>query len=168
MNSSLDFSDEKKLINQPDAVVPEFLEGLVSVSTGLRLLPNGRVVVRADLTDEIKDREVALISGGGSGHEPAHAGYVGAGMLSAAVAGDVFTSPSVDSILQAIRAVTGAAGAILLVKNYTGDRLNFGLAAGNCPCGRLVRRGGNDRRRTPPSPGRRQQESGVAGSRGPY
>ena len=119
----------KKLINQPDAVVPEFLEGLVSVSTGLRLLPNGRVVVRADLTDEIKDREVALISGGGSGHEPAHAGYVGAGMLSAAVAGDVFTSPSVDSILQAIRAVTGAAGAILLVKNYTGDRLNFGLAA---------------------------------------
>jgi triose/dihydroxyacetone kinase / FAD-AMP lyase (cyclizing) len=119
----------KKLINQPDAVLPEFLEGLVSVSPGLRLLPNGRVVVRADLTDEVKDREVALISGGGSGHEPAHVGYVGAGMLSAAVAGDVFTSPSTDSVLQAIRAVTGAAGAILIVKNYTGDRLNFGLAA---------------------------------------
>ena len=118
----------KKLINQPDAVLPEFLEGLVSVSPGLRLLPNGRVVVRADLTDEIKDREVALISGGGS-EKPAHVGYVGAGMLSAAVAGDVFTSPSTDSVLQAIRAVTGAAGAILIVKNYTGDRLNFGLAA---------------------------------------
>ena len=73
--------------------------------------------------------QVALISGGGAGHEPAHAGYVGAGMLSAAVSGDVFTSPSVDAILAAIRAVAGPGGVLLLVKSYTGDRLNFGLAA---------------------------------------
>ena len=77
----------------------------------------------------VRDRQVALISGGGSGHEPAHAGYVGRGMLSAAVAGDVFTSPSPDAVLAAIRAVTGPPGALLIVKNYTGDRLNFGLAA---------------------------------------
>ena len=119
----------KKLINEPSAVLREFLEGFVSVSPGLELLPNRRVVVRSDFTGEISDREVALISGGGSGHEPAHAGYVGAGMLTAAVAGDVFTSPSVDVILEGIRAVTGRAGAVLIVKNYTGDRLNFGLAA---------------------------------------
>ncbi|MGF6973609.1 dihydroxyacetone kinase [Paraburkholderia sp. JPY465] len=73
--------------------------------------------------------EVALISGGGSGHEPAHGGYVGHGMLSAAVAGEVFTSPSTDAVLDAIRAVAGPAGALLIAKNYTGDRFNFGLAA---------------------------------------
>jgi dihydroxyacetone kinase len=72
---------------------------------------------------------VAVISGGGSGHEPAHAGYIGAGMLSAAVAGEVFTSPSSDSVFAAIKAVAGRPGALLVVKNYTGDRLNFGLAA---------------------------------------
>ena len=72
---------------------------------------------------------MAIISGGGSGHEPAHAGYVGAGMLSAAVAGDVFTSPSSDAVFAAIKATTGKPGALLVVKNYTGDRLNFGLAA---------------------------------------
>jgi len=70
-----------------------------------------------------------VLSGGGSGHEPAHAGYVGRGMLSAAVAGDVFTSPSTDAVLAAIRTSAGPAGAVLIVKNYTGDRLNFGLAA---------------------------------------
>ena len=127
MKNSLEATDE--LINEPSAVLHEFLEGFVSVSPGLELLPNRRVVVRSDFTGEISDREVALISGGGSGHEPAHAGYVGAGMLSAAVAGDVFTSPSVDVIVEGIRAVTGRAGAVLIVKNYTGDRLNFGLAA---------------------------------------
>lgn len=72
---------------------------------------------------------MALISGGGAGHEPAHAGYVGAGMLTAAVSGDVFSSPSADTVLKAIRAVGGPAGVLLIVKNYTGDRLNFGLAA---------------------------------------
>src|SRR6202012_2889785 len=78
---------------------------------------------------DVPGRPVAVISGGGSGHEPAHAGYVGRGMLSAAVLGDVFTSPPPDAVLAAIRAVTGPAGALLIVKNYTGDRLNFGLAA---------------------------------------
>lgn len=72
---------------------------------------------------------VAVISGGGSGHEPAHAGFVGQGMLSAAVPGDIFSSPPVSAVLQAIRAVTGDAGCVLVIKNYTGDRLNFGLAA---------------------------------------
>ena len=72
---------------------------------------------------------MAVISGGGSGHEPAHAGYVGAGMLSAAVCGEVFTSPSTDAVLAAIRATAGPNRALLIVKNYTGDRLNFGLAA---------------------------------------
>src|SRR6202040_3820511 len=68
-------------------------------------------------------------SGGGSGHEPAHAGYIGVGMLSAAVIGEVFTSPSSDSVFAAIKAVSGEPGAVLVVKNYTGDRLNFGLEA---------------------------------------
>ena len=72
---------------------------------------------------------MAIVSGGGSGHEPAHAGYIGAGMLSAAVAGEVFTSPSSDSVFAAIQAVAGKRGSLLVVKNYTGDRLNFGLAA---------------------------------------
>lgn len=118
----------KKLINQPDRVVDEMLDGLVALHAGLHRLDGHRVVVRADAA-EVRDREVAVISGGGSGHEPAHAGYVGEGMLSAAVAGEVFTSPSPDAVLAALRAVAGAPGALLLVKNYTGDRLNFGLAA---------------------------------------
>ena len=74
-------------------------------------------------------QQVAVISGGGSGHEPAHAGYIGVGMLSAAVVGEVFTSPSSDSVFAAIKAVSEEPGALLVVKNYTGDRLNFGLAA---------------------------------------
>src|SRR5262245_43953895 len=118
----------KKLINRPEAVVEEMVEGLVAVYPGLRRLPGYTVLVRADLP-ETAARPVAVISGGGSGHEPAHAGYVGRGMLSAAVAGDVFTSPSPDTVLAAIRATTGPRGALLIVKNYTGDRLNFGLAA---------------------------------------
>src|SRR6266481_6074994 len=116
----------KKLINRPQAVVEEMVEGLVAAYPGLRRLPGQTVLVRADLAAPAQ-RKVAVISGGGSGHEPAHAGYVGSGMLSAAVAGDVFTSPSPDAVLAAIRAVTGPPGAVLVVKNYTGDRLNFGL-----------------------------------------
>lgn len=84
-----------------------------------------RVVVRNDWDKS----NVALISGGGSGHEPAHVGFVGKGMLTAAVCGDIFASPSVDAVLTAIINVTGEAGCLLIVKNYTGDRLNFGLAA---------------------------------------
>lgn len=118
----------KKLINDPRSVVRESLEGLVDLDPRLALLADENIVVRADLP-ALSERQVALISGGGSGHEPAHAGYVGPGLLTAAVAGDVFTSPSVDAILAAILAVAGPAGALLIVKNYTGDRLNFGLAA---------------------------------------
>lgn len=117
----------KKLINDPRDVVRELLEGLVDMSPGLALLRTENVVVRADLPAPV-DRKVAVISGGGSGHEPAHAGYVGVGLLTAAVAGDVFTSPSSDAVLAAIEAAAGPAGALLVVKNYTGDRLNFALA----------------------------------------
>lgn len=119
----------KKLINDRLDVVDEMLEGIVGATSELALLPDARVIVRADAENFKQSGKVALISGGGSGHEPAHAGYVGAGLLSAAVCGDVFTSPSTDAVLAAIRAVTGPAGALLIVKHYTGDRLNFGLAA---------------------------------------
>ncbi|QAT85731.1 dihydroxyacetone kinase [Corallococcus coralloides] len=119
----------KKLVNAPRAVVQEMLEGFVALAPGQALLEGETVVVRADVPAALGARKVAVLSGGGSGHEPAHAGYVGTGMLHAAVAGDVFTSPSTDAVLAAIRAVAGTAGALLIVKNYTGDRLNFGLAA---------------------------------------
>jgi len=118
----------KKLINDPRHVVREMLEGVCDLHPGLALLADFDVVVRADLPPPER-RAVAVISGGGSGHEPAHAGYVGPGLLAAAIAGDVFTSPSVDAVLAGIRAAAGPAGAVLVVKNYTGDRLNFGLAA---------------------------------------
>jgi len=118
----------KKLINAPRTVVREMLEGLADLHPGLALLGDETVIVQADLAAPAV-RRVALLSGGGSGHEPAHAGYVGDGMLAAAIAGEVFTSPGVDAVLAAIRATAGPAGALLIVKNYTGDRLNFGLAA---------------------------------------
>jgi dihydroxyacetone kinase len=118
----------KKLVNDPRHVVREMLEGVCDLHPGLALLADFDVVVRADLPLPER-RAVAVISGGGSGHEPAHAGYVGPGLLVAAIAGDVFTSPSVDAVLAGIRAAAGLAGAVLVVKNYTGDRLNFGLAA---------------------------------------
>uniref|UniRef100_A0A8C9WZ89 Triokinase/FMN cyclase n=1 Tax=Sander lucioperca TaxID=283035 RepID=A0A8C9WZ89_SANLU len=120
---------KKKLINSVDSCVDEALCGLVRASGGLSLLRGHRVVLRADL-DNLKGK-VALLSGGGSGHEPAHGGYLGAGMLSAAVAGGVFASPPPASILAAILCLhhAGASGVLLIVKNYTGDRLNFGLAA---------------------------------------
>jgi dihydroxyacetone kinase len=119
----------KKLINDVCAVVPDMLDGLAALNPHLSLLQGSTIVVRADAEAVVARGEVALISGGGSGHEPAHGGYVGHGMLSAAVAGEVFTSPSTDAVLDAIRAVAGPAGALLIVKNYTGDRFNFGLAA---------------------------------------
>jgi ATP-dependent dihydroxyacetone kinase len=119
----------KKLINDPRHVVREMLEGYVAAHPALAMMDDFHVVLRADLPEDPAQRPVALISGGGSGHEPAHAGYVGRGMLSAAVVGDVFTSPSVHAVLAAILATAGPAGAVLIVKNYTGDRLNFGLAA---------------------------------------
>jgi triose/dihydroxyacetone kinase / FAD-AMP lyase (cyclizing) len=118
----------KKLINQPADVVEEMLQGLCVLHPGSIRLSGHKVMIRAD-AEQTRDHQVAVISGGGSGHEPAHACYIGAGMLSAAVAGEVFTSPSSDSVLAAIRAVSGKPGALLVVKNYTGDRLNFGVAA---------------------------------------
>ncbi|MEL6585233.1 MAG: dihydroxyacetone kinase subunit DhaK [Pseudomonadota bacterium] len=119
----------KQFINAKEDTVTDAIDGLVRASGGklarLDGYPHIRVVTRADW-----DRsKVALVSGGGSGHEPAHGGFVGEGMLTAAVCGDVFASPSVDAVLAGILAVTGPAGCLLIVKNYTGDRLNFGLAA---------------------------------------
>lgn len=118
-----------QFINAKETLVTEAIEGnLRTANHKLARLdgyPHIKVVVRNDW-DKSK---VALVSGGGSGHEPAHAGYVGKGMLTAAVCGDVFASPSVDAVLAGILAVSGPAGCLLIVKNYTGDRLNFGLAA---------------------------------------
>ena len=118
-----------QFINTRDTVVTEAIDGLLRAAGGrlgrLDGYPHIKVVLR---TDWNRDR-VALVSGGGSGHEPSHAGFVGQGMLTAAVCGDVFASPSVDAVLAGILAVTGPAGCLLIVKNYTGDRLNFGLAA---------------------------------------
>ncbi|KAJ9162585.1 hypothetical protein P3X46_022347 [Hevea brasiliensis] len=122
---------EKKLINNPNDVVTEYIEGLAETYPGLQYLdgfPEVKVVLRADVSSDTYDK-VAIISGGGSGHEPAQAGFVGEGMLTAAICGEVFASPQVDSILAGIRAVTGPKGCLLIVTNYTGDRLNFGLAA---------------------------------------
>ncbi|NWY70426.1 TKFC cyclase, partial [Erithacus rubecula] len=118
----------KKLVTTVSGCADDAVAGLVACNPGLRLLQGHRVVLRGDLL-AIRGR-VALLSGGGSGHEPAHAGYVGKGMLTGVVAGAVFASPSVGSVLAAIRAVAqaGAAGILLIVKNYTGDRLNFGMA----------------------------------------
>ncbi|XP_066408332.1 triokinase/FMN cyclase [Molothrus aeneus] len=118
----------KKLVTTVSGCADDALAGVVACNPRLRLLQGHRVVLRDDL-QAIRGR-VALLSGGGSGHEPAHAGYVGKGMLTGVVAGTMFASPSVGSVLAAIRAVAqaGAAGILLIVKNYTGDRLNFGMA----------------------------------------
>ncbi|MBP1179651.1 dihydroxyacetone kinase subunit DhaK [Methylobacterium sp. PvR107] len=116
-------------LNARATLVNDAVDGLLAASGG-RLArldgdPNIRVVLRAEWEPD----KVAVVSGGGSGHEPAHAGFVGPGLLSAAVCGDVFASPSVDAVLAGILAVTGPAGCLLVIKNYAGDRLNFGLAA---------------------------------------
>ncbi|WP_421593328.1 dihydroxyacetone kinase subunit DhaK [Shinella sp. M27] len=120
----------KHFLNRREDIVTEALDGLLMTApegqlARLDTYPDIKVILRADWT---KDR-VAVVSGGGAGHEPSHAGFVGRGMLTAAVSGEIFASPSVDAVLTAIRAVTGEAGCLLVVKNYTGDRLNFGLAA---------------------------------------
>lgn len=114
--------DRARLVN--DAV-----EGLVAGSGGALARLAGDPEIRVVLRAEPDPGRVAVVSGGGSGHEPAHAGYVGPGLLSAAVCGDVFASPSADAVLAALLAVTGEAGCLLVIKNYAGDRLNFELAA---------------------------------------
>jgi len=116
----------KKLINAPDAVVDEALAGMVAAHGDLLRVIEPNVVVRADAPRQGK---VGVISGGGSGHEPMHGGFVGLGMLDAACPGAVFTSPVPDQMLAATKAVDGGAGVLHIVKNYTGDIMNFELAA---------------------------------------
>lgn len=111
----------KKLINEPTLCVDEAIQGLLMINSNLCRLGHLQVVLRKDV-DRVRASHVTLISGGGSGHEPAHAGYIGEGMLTAAVLGNVFASPPVSSILAAIRACAGTKGVLLIVKNYTGDR----------------------------------------------
>ncbi|WP_163538002.1 dihydroxyacetone kinase subunit DhaK [Gracilibacillus sp. YIM 98692] len=117
----------KKVINHPDHVVEEMIQGIVTAQNeSLKRLPKTNVITRSDAPIQGK---VGLVSGGGSGHEPAHAGYVGKGMLDAAVVGEVFTSPTPDQVLEAIKAVDSGAGVLLIIKNYTGDVMNFEMAA---------------------------------------
>lgn len=116
----------KKIINNPDFVVEDMLKGMVLAHPEyLRQLDNADVLVRVN--SPIKEK-VALVSGGGSGHEPAHGGYVGTGMLDAAIAGAVFTSPTPDQVYEAIKAVDSGNGVLLVIKNYTGDVMNFEMA----------------------------------------
>jgi dihydroxyacetone kinase-like protein len=116
----------KKLINQPDNVVDEALAGMARAHADLIRVESPNIVVRKDAPRQGK---VGVISGGGSGHEPMHGGFVGRGMLDAACPGAVFTSPVPDQMLAATQAVDGGAGVLHIVKNYTGDIMNFELAA---------------------------------------
>lgn len=115
----------KKIINKPENVVTEMLDGLAYVHNDLVHRVEGfDIIVR----NEKVSGQVGIISGGGSGHEPAHAGFVGDGMLSAAIAGAVFTSPTPDQILEAIKEADQGAGVFMVVKNYSGDIMNFEMA----------------------------------------
>ena len=116
----------KKLINGIDSLVDEMLDGMAcAYPQYIRRLDGFDVVVRANGSAG----KVAIVSGGGSGHEPAHGGYVGKGMLDAAIAGAVFTSPTPDQVYEAIKAADGGKGVLLVIKNYTGDVMNFEMAA---------------------------------------
>ena len=115
----------KKIINVPENVVEEMLQGVVLAHPEyVKRVEGFNVLVRANKGDK-----VALVSGGGSGHEPAHGGFVGEGMLDGAVAGAVFTSPTPDQVFEAIKAVDNGKGVLLVIKNYTGDVMNFEMAA---------------------------------------
>src|SRR5271157_5343810 len=117
----------KKLINAPDAVVDEALAGMAAAHSGLIKVHTGpNFITRADAPVKGK---VALLSGGGSGHEPMHGGFVGMGMLDGSCPGAVFTSPTPDQMLEATKAVNGGKGVLHIVKNYTGDIMNFDMAA---------------------------------------
>ncbi|MDR0484321.1 MAG: dihydroxyacetone kinase subunit DhaK [Alphaproteobacteria bacterium] len=113
----------KKLINNPQDVVKEMLQGMIASNQNLKLCVEEDVIIRKNLT-----KKVTLVSGGGSGHEPAHAGFVGFGMLDAAVCGAVFTSPTPFQVYKAIEEVNQGMGVLLVIKNYTGDVLNFEMA----------------------------------------
>ncbi|GAA0738602.1 dihydroxyacetone kinase subunit DhaK [Clostridium oceanicum] len=115
----------KKIINNPNEVLGDMLKGMTLAHPEyIKKLDNANVVVRTQKAEN----KVALVSGGGSGHEPAHGGYVGKGMLDAAVAGEMFTSPTPDQVFEAIKAVDTGKGTLLVVKNYTGDVMNFDMA----------------------------------------
>jgi dihydroxyacetone kinase-like protein len=116
----------KKFLNTPDGVLADALYGLAAAHHELKVDHAQKFIARADAP---RAGKVSLVSGGGSGHEPLHGGFVGHGMLDAACPGEVFTSPVPDQILAATRAVNGGAGVVHIVKNYTGDVMNFGLAA---------------------------------------
>ena len=116
----------KKFINAPEDVVREALAGVAAAHPDLRVDLTNQIVVRADAP---RTGKVGLVSGGGSGHEPLHGGFVGLGMLDAACPGEIFTSPVPDQILAATQAVNGGAGVVHIVKNYTGDVMNFQMAA---------------------------------------
>src|SRR5262245_29571688 len=116
----------KKLINAPDTVLAESLDGFATAHADIVILGAGRKFVQRRT---LKPGKVALISGGGSGHEPLHAGFVGFGMLDAACPGQVFTSPTPDQMVAAANAVDSGAGLLLIVKNYEGDLMNFEMAA---------------------------------------
>src|ERR1041385_8256055 len=117
----------KKFINEPESVVKESIAGLEAAHPDLvRVDLDNQLVVRKDAPVSGK---VALVAGGGSGHEPLHGGFVGKGMLDAACPGEIFTSPVPEQMLAATKAVDGGAGVIHIVKNYTGDVMNFKLAA---------------------------------------
>ncbi|WP_060178687.1 dihydroxyacetone kinase subunit DhaK [Streptomyces sp. IMTB 1903] len=116
----------RMLINSPQTVVADALRGLAAAHPDLDVDPQARVVVRKGARE---GGRVGLVSGGGSGHEPLHAGFVGPGMLSAACPGEVFTSPVPDQVVRAAKAVDSGRGVLFIVKNYTGDVLNFDMAA---------------------------------------
>ena len=124
---SMSTMQSKKLVNRLEDVVTEALDGLLALDSDVARIGDFNACCRADI-ETYKANHVTIISGGGSGHEPAHAGFIGDGMLSGAVWGNVFASPSVSSILATIRVCAGPKGLLLVVKNYTGDRLNFGMA----------------------------------------
>lgn len=119
----------RQFINSKETLVTEAIDGMLRHAGGRLARLDGYPYIKVIVRNDWDRSKVALVSGGGSGHEPSHAGFVGQGMLTAAVCGEVFASPSVDAVLAAILSVTGRAGCLLIVKNYTGDRLNFGLAA---------------------------------------
>src|SRR6056297_478785 len=116
----------KKLINDPDDVVDEMLDGMTAAYPEMRRLPDTQVLVRDDAP---VDGKVGVVSGGGSGHEPTHAGYLGPGMLDGAAAGEIFTSPTADQLEAMIKACDGGEGVLNVVKNYEGDVMNFDTAA---------------------------------------
>ncbi|RLN52669.1 hypothetical protein BBP00_00009542, partial [Phytophthora kernoviae] len=117
----------RQLVKDGHNIVADMVEGMALAHPHLVLEPTERVLLHRDYAD-IRERQVTLISGGGSGHEPTHAGYIGEGMLTGVVCGGVFASPSTQQVLTAIRLAAGPHGCLVVVKNYTGDRINFGLA----------------------------------------